>query len=816
MIHQPFRAGLLANAIRFGLIGLMGTSPLALAEAAQARADIRTYEIAAGSLNTVLSRFAGAAGAAISFDSAQLRGRQSAGLHGQYSAEQGFAAILSGTGLQAVRQGNGSYVLLERSGADVLELGATSVTGTSLKGLATTEGTGSYTTGVTSTATKMNLSIRETPQSISVVTRQRMDDQNLTSITKVLEQTPGVTVSRDAGERFNIYSRGNEISKYQFDGLTTHVENATQNMTQNLADMSIYDRIEIVRGATGLMTGAGRPSGVVNMVRKKPTKEFQASLGGSVGRWDDYRGQVDVSGPLMESGKLRARLVGAKQDNDTFTDYYSQKRDTLYSVVEADITSSTTVRFGIDYQKYEADGQTGVPLFYAGGRQTNLPRSTSVGSKSINPEYETTNYFFNLDQALENDWKLTMGGSYMDVDREEKNILAMVSNRNQFIDPATGNYPAERIDKITNPLNQKSAAINLQGPFALFGREHQAIIGYEFSRYKSHYKSYGYASGTMNLSNANQLMSQVIYTPSNDLDIINDYYVIQRGYYAALRLNPIDRIHVILGARTSDYKYESIFDIPPSNYSSKSNYKKSGEVTPYAGLIYDLTPEQSIYISYTDIFTPNNVTDINGKVIEPQVGANYEAGWKGEFYDSRLNANVALYQIKRDNATEVAGYHALNIAYYRAIDGMETKGIDLEIAGEVLPGWNVSGSYSHSRSEDSSGVRKATEHPVDSVKLWNTYGFSGNWQGLTIGGGARWQSKMSMLPITVSNIYYRAVQDDFVVVDAMARYKFNQHLSATLNIDNLLDKKYYTAVGSVGYGYYGTPRNATFSIRYDF
>ncbi|TBV12908.1 TonB-dependent siderophore receptor [Stutzerimonas kirkiae] len=815
MIHQPFRAGLLANAIRFGLIGLMGTSPLALAEAAQARADIRTYEIAAGSLNTVLSRFAGAAGAAISFDSAQLRGRQSAGLHGQYSAEQGFAAILSGTGLQAVRQGNGSYVLLERSGADVLELGATSVTGTSLKGLATTEGTGSYTTGVTSTATKMNLSIRETPQSISVVTRQRMDDQNLTSITKTLEQTPGVTISRDAAERFNIYSRGQQISKYQYDGLTTHLQNATQNLTQTYTDMSIYDRIEVVRGATGLMTGAGVPSGVVNMVRKKPTKEFQATLSGSVGRWDDYRGQVDVSGPLIESGKLRARFVGAKQDNDTFTDHYNQKRDTLYGVTEADITNKTTVRFGIDHSKYENNGQTGVPVFYSNGEQTNLPHSATAGSKYINSQFQTTNYFFNLDQALENNWKLSIAGNYMDVEREERNLAAMTANRGNSANKETGKFRAERIASIINPLNQKSAAINLQGPFSLLGREHQAIIGYEFSRYKSDYKSLGYAEGIMSLSNPNQLTNETTYALDNDEDVFDDYHIIQKGYYTALRLNPTDRFHVILGARTSDYKFDQIISIPASSYHGTSSYKKSGQVTPYAGMIYDLTSQQSVYISYTDIFTPNNVIDINGKVIDTQVGANYEAGWKGEFYDGRLNANIAAYQIKRDNATEIAGYNQ-GIAYSRAIDGMETKGIDVEIAGEVLPDWNISASYSHSRSEDGDGVRKEVEHPTDTVKLWNTYLFSGDLEGLTIGGGARWQSKMSTLPITVSNVYYKATQDDFVVFDAMARYKFNRNLSATLNVNNLFDKKYYTALGSLAYAYYGAPRNITVGARYDF
>ncbi|QLF92847.1 TonB-dependent siderophore receptor [Pseudomonas sp. ABC1] len=785
---------------------LIGTA-LAVQAPVSLAAEQQHYDLPAGPLAERLNQFASQAGIYLAGDAGLTRDRQSQALQGNHSVEQALGILLRGTGLNAIRVASGRY---ELSAQNALELDATNIVDTSAKDSAITEGTGSYTTGVTSTATKMNLSIRETPQSISVVTRQRIDDQDLTSITKVLEQTPGVTIARNSSERFNIYSRGSEITKYQFDGLTTHVESQTQNLSQQLVDMSIYDRIEVVRGATGLMTGAGNVSGMVNMVRKKPTAKFQANLAGSVGRWDDYRGSVDISGPLIDSGKLRARFVGAKQENDSFIDYYSQKRDVYYGVMEADITDTTEVRFGIDHNKYEVNGGADSPLFYTDGQQTNLSRSATVTSKHQNQEIETTNYFFNIDQALANDWKLVIAGGHMDVDRELSNSVNMNQGGTTGINRETGNFLAIRTAKIINPLSQKSAAINLQGPFSLFGREHQAIIGYEFNRYKSHWTSYGYGSTTVNLTSihtADQL-------PENPYSI-QDFYIIQRGYYGALRLNPIDKLYVILGARSSNYKYNTAFIMPIYNYSDKSGYRKSGEVTPYAGLVYDLTPQQSVYFSYTDIFNPNNVTDINRKVIEPQVGSNYEIGWKGEFYDGQLNANVAIYQVKRDNATELAGRDASNIAYYRAIDGVKTNGIDIEITGEVLPSWNVSASYSHSRSEDANDTRRTAEHPLDTVKLWSTYKFPGDWQNLTIGGGARWQSKIATTP-TYSYFFYKATQDDFVVVDAMARYKFNQHLSASLNANNIFDKKYYSGIGNLNMGFYGEPRNLTLGVRYDF
>ncbi|MCH4248382.1 MAG: TonB-dependent receptor [Acinetobacter populi] len=788
---------------------------------------LQSYNIDAGTLSDALTQFSFQSGTTLTVEHSKLEGLKTAGLSGQYSIESGFNTLLENTPY-TIQKNKDHYILVKKPQVQqpqVRDMGQLNPIDVKAQGSinrdanavqlpvinVTAENENSYTVKNTSTATKMNLSIRETPQSISVVTKQRMDDQALTSITKVLEQTPGVTISRDASERFNIYSRGSEITKYQFDGLTTHVQNQTQNLTQQLADMSIYDRIEVVRGATGLMTGAGDVSGVVNMVRKKPTKDFQASVEGSVGRWDDYRGQIDISGSLIDSGKLRGRFVAAKQDNDTFTDYYSQKRDSLYGVAEADITDITTVRIGIDYQKYEVNGGTGIPVFYTSGEQTNLPRSTTVFSKYYNQELETRNYFFNIDQALGNDWKLIIAGNYMDVDRNISNLRNLAATTTNAINKETGEFLAARSNKITNPLNQKSAAINLQGPFSLFGREHQAIVGYEFSRYKSHYESYGYGSTTSSLSTIHETPPVPNYSQYS----AQDFYILQRGYYGALRLNPADKLHVILGVRASDYKYDTYYNAIAFGYGYGSSSKKTGEVTPYAGLVYDLTPEQSIYVSYTDIFTPNNVNDANGKVIDPQVGANYEIGWKGEFYDSKLNANLALYQIKRNNTTEIAGYDSSNLAYYRAMDGIETKGIDIEVAGEVLPDWNISGSYSHSRSEDANGIRKYAEHPTDTIRIWNTYNFSGNMQGLTIGGGARWTSKIAV-ERSSSGFNYKAVQDDFVVFDAMARYKFNQHLSGTLNISNLFDKKYYTAIGSLAYGYYGEPLNVKLGLKYQF
>ncbi len=776
---------------------------LALPVAAQAQTQEWTLNISAQPLATALQALANATGTQVLYSPQDIEHLHSNAVNGRYSLEQSIRILLTGT--QTTYQLNGNTITIQPAAGSSLQLPASTINGQRLGD--TTEGTNSYTTGNTSTATKMNLSIKETPQSISVITRQRMDDQALMSITDVLEQTPGVTISRDSSERFNIYSRGSEITKYQYDGVTTSLQNQTQTMTQNLADMAVYDKIEVVRGATGLMTGAGVPGGVVNMVRKKPTDTFQASVEGSVGRWDYRRSQVDVSGPLVDSGKLRARLVAAKQDNDTFTDNYSQAKDILYGVAEADVTDSTTVRFGIDYEKYKVHGVSGVPLMYSDGSQTHFSRSTSAGAPWSRTEFETTNYFFNIDQKLAGDWKMSLGGNYMDVQRHVSGA-SVYPTPTSGVDKATGNVTAEILNNVEADQTQKSVEFNIQGPFTLFGREHQAIFGYNFQRYKNNHDAYGSSYPTVNIFN----WDQVTPTANDNHVLIFDTYTIERGYYAATRLNPIDDLHVILGARTSDYEFYNLTAIPTSTYSVRSTYGAHGEVTPYAGIVYDLTPEQSVYASYTDIFQPNSVQDVNGKVIDPQVGSNYELGWKGEFYDGRLNANVAVYQVKRDNATERAGTIS-GVSYYRAISGTETNGYDLELSGEVLPGWNVSGSYSHSRTENADGVRQLTYYPLDTFKFWNAYNFDGALHNLTVGAGVRWNSKMSVAYAALGG---KAVQDDYFVTDAMARYRFNEHLSASLNVSNVFDKKYYTAIQTLAYGYYGEPRNATLDVKYEF
>ena len=228
----------------------------------------RPYNLASGPLGRTLSSFAAQAGIALSFDPALTEGLLSPALSGTYSAREGMRRLLSGSGLELVQRTDGSYTLgkispaasAPRESATLPEVQVTAVQ------TATTEGTGSYTTGSASTATRLNLSIRETPQSVSVITRQRMDDQGLSQLSDVVAQTPGLVIAQsgNAGSDSSpIYARGFAVENYQVDGVGQVFSGYSSVFQSN--DMALYDRVEVVRGATGLMNGVGSPLSLIHI-----------------------------------------------------------------------------------------------------------------------------------------------------------------------------------------------------------------------------------------------------------------------------------------------------------------------------------------------------------------------------------------------------------------------------------------------------------------------------------------------------------------------------------------------------------------------
>jgi len=200
------------------------------------------------------------------------------------------------------------------------------------------------------------LTPKETPQSVSVITRKHMDDFGLNNVDDVMRHTPGITVSAFDTERSNYYARGFSINNFQYDGIPSTARNVAYSAGNTLSDMAIYDRVEVLKGATGLLTGAGSLGATINLVRKKPTREFAASVEAGAGSWGRRRLVADVSTPINEAGTVRGRVVAAGQNSDSFTDHYSRDTRNAYAIVEADLTPHTLLSLGVDYMETRADG----------------------------------------------------------------------------------------------------------------------------------------------------------------------------------------------------------------------------------------------------------------------------------------------------------------------------------------------------------------------------------------------------------------------------------------------------------------------------
>ncbi|WP_416466696.1 TonB-dependent siderophore receptor [Pseudomonas sp. LFS044] len=795
-----------ATSIRRAALAISLSSSLLAANSAHAQAI--SYSIPAGSLATAVNQFANASAVAVSFSDEETAGLRSEGLRGSYDLEQGFAQLLQGSGLQVQQAGDKRYMLVRPSHDGSMELSATTVSSVGLG--ATTEGTGSYTTGSANTATGLRLSARETPQSVSVITRQQIEDQNLNSVAQVLEQTPGVVVDSmgPAGSDANhIYVRGFEVGSIQVDGINRP---NTYGFRDDLADMVSYDRVEVVRGATGLMSGTGDPGATVNLIRKKPTLETQRKLTLKAGSWDDYRQELDVSGKLSDSGNVRGRFVASNTNSQSYVDRQSLEKQAFYGVVEWDITDSTMLTVGAEYQEMdnEGAGNHGFPMYNSDGSHFSPSRSFNSASDWSYHKRRTKTVFTTLEQQLDNGWQLKLNAEHNRRSYDDAFATAASGTVNpdgSGISTWTGRWAGEP--------RQTSFDLSAAGPFELFAREHQAYLG--ASHYRAYYRNAGYplwsfqTIDNINTWDGSLAIPDAIYTKSSE-DALDET---QDGLVASVRWSLADDLSLITGARVIDWQRDETSTTLATGDTSRTSRSETGVVTPYLGLVYDLNENWSAYASYTTIFKPQSNKDVAGTYLDPLEGVNYELGLKSEFFDRRLTTALSVFEVHQDNLAVADGSNLApdgNQAY-RAESGTKTRGFEMEVAGEILPDWQVSASYTYAVSKDSDGDRLNTEVPRDTLKLFTTYRLQALAQ-LKVGGGVRWQGTE----------YYKGAgpndetftQAPYSVVDLMAQYAFTPQTSVSLNLNNVFDKTYYTAIGSRGW--YGTPRSATATLVYAF
>ncbi|MBA5603253.1 ferric-rhodotorulic acid/ferric-coprogen receptor FhuE [Pectobacterium aroidearum] len=669
-----------------------------------------------------------------------------------------------------------------------------------------------YSVKVTNAGTKMTLTPRDIPQSVSVISQQRIEDQNLQTIGEVMANTTGVSSKTIDSERMTYFARGFLINNYLFDGIPTVVDDIW-NFGDSASDTAIYDRIEVVRGATGLMTGTGNPSAAVNMVRKHAdSREFKGSVSGSYGSWDKQRMVADLSAPLTESGNVRGRVVTGYQDNDTWLDRYHSRKKFLYGVIDADVTDSTTLSLGYDYQDNHNTNSTwgGLPTWYSDGSRVRFDRSLNSAPNWSYTDSTSKKVFAGLTQRFDNGWQVRMNGTHDETNFDSKQMYA-----NGFPDKNTGllvdpYYPAYNAGAYGgwNRGKRKIDSIDTYatGPFELLGRQHELVVGASYSKQSNNYdNSYPTSAITPedigNYFNWNGNLADPTWS---DWKPYENSTTRQKSAYTSARFSLADPLHLIVGARYTDWSV-----IGSSDSDSRNR------ITPYAGLVYDIDDTWSAYASYTDIFQPNNKRDINKTYLQPTTGRNYETGVKGDWYNSRLTASVSIFRIEQDHVaqTNSARFAGSNETIYYAVDGVVSKGIEFEVNGAVTDNLQMTFGGSRYVVDDQDGKSVNPELPRTSFKLFTRYQVP-TLPDLTVGGGVNWQNGIWQEGSGPQNTTLRAEQGSYALVNLFGRYQVTKQLAVQANINNLFDKEYYDYLAP--YAVYGTPRSVSMTVNYAF
>ncbi|MFJ3075185.1 TonB-dependent siderophore receptor [Pseudomonas sp. NPDC087029] len=696
-----------------------------------------------------------------------------------------------------------------------------------------------YTVENTRSSTGLALTPRQTPQSVTSITRQQMDDRDIHTIAQALDTTPGVTANQsEVGGRTDFRARGYSISNWKVDGLQFQ-GGSDFSGGGNALNMDLYERIDIVRGANGLLGGTGDPSATVNLQRKAPTTTFGGSAYATYGSWDKRRLGADLNLPLSADGRLRSRLVMTQQDANSFRDNQSERARAALANFEFDLDDATTLGAGYQYEYNKVVGGgwgANIPIWYRDGSTTDLPRSTNLAPSWSFGEYTTRTAFGSLQHRFDNDWSLDLKAAQSTSEVLNHRGLAKVNSagRGRY----GGYWDQDGSGAVLNGLHsssdttQQSAQVDLSGPFQLFGRTHQAMVGYNDSRTVAWSPEYSCTMVSDARVSAPALGCQ--FRANNGLPLTDwhngvdsDFDMLAsrtgrhsktttrlQGMYAATRLSITDPLSVIIGLRSTDYSATT-----RSVGGVRSNQQNHGIVTPYLGTVYDLDDTYSLYASYTDIFNPQTAETESGTKVEPIRGQSYETGIKGAWLEGRLNASAAYFRTKQENKavlddglTTPTGGDA-----YKAGTGQETDGIDLEIAGALTPNWNVYGGYTylHFRRVDSDG----RSDPSHLFKASTTYRLSGALDRLTVGAGVRAQTNIRAISSPagqpVNGVSAGATDvnwSGYAIWNAMAKYQVTDETAVSLNVDNLFDKHYYTQYGFYAGAIYGDPRSVSVGV----
>lgn len=758
------------------------------------------FDIPAQPLTGALTSFGQQSGLQVTFDAAIAGGLRSQPLAGDYTADEALRILLSGTGILYRIDAPGTVVLSNtRSGDGALTLGTITV-----QGVAESDG---FKANYQSSATKTALSIRETPQTITVTTRDSIDERQATDIHSALELTAGVATrgatnaghTARLGESFKI--RGQDLYSdrdLRMDGFSTASE-------QNNIDLVAVERIEVIKGPSSMLYGQGSIGGLINLVRKKPQDEFSANIVGKVGSFDTYRTEMDVTGPLDEGLPLRGRLVAAVEDSNAFIDGVESRRGVIAPSLEAEIGEHTRVLLQTLYQEDNFIPSQGIPLRREGTelKAPNISRSFYFGVPSTEDSKAWASHTsLQVDRDLDDRWlaSLMLHGSY--------NYLRSISDAYGYgIKNAAGDTDVYS-NRLQHQNNSWAGELRLDGRFDMFGQEHHVLAGLELNRLRLIVNDGTRDTGSDANIYANNFSSLSFPSAAdNEITFKSNAVTKNKAAYGQLQVGVTESTKLLLGGR-----YDSANTVGRAESSGAELWDDNQTDQAWTfrvGLSQDITENITAFGSFAESFEPLGGYFSRTGILPPQTGEGYELGLKSEWFDGKLSATASVFQQELDNRPLSDPTNGPGDYFYVSGGLQRTRGAEMEISGSPYPGLTVGVAASLLESEHIDPLDPNFGLTPDGTveqqgSLYVDYRLQqGRFRGLGFGG-----TIVAVGERTVLSNAQNLTAEGYQRVDLHASYEGIEGLDLSLNIRNLLDTTYIERVNSAfGYNhFFGSPR----------
>ncbi len=678
-------------------------------------------------------------------------------------------------------------------------------------------------TGAARTSTGLSLTARETPQSVSTVTREQIEQRSFTSVDTVLRAATGVHVTFYDTQRPLYYARGFQITDFQVDGLPTF-----SNSTNQEFDTALYERVDIVRGANGILTGVGTPSATINLIRKRPTRTFGGTASMTVGSWDLYRAEVDLNVPLNQDGSVRSRWVVAPQKRHSFRDRYEEEKYALLGVVEADIGRDTVVSAG--YQRQRNAPKAGIwgaiPRFNSNGEEADLPRSTSFSPDWTRWSRESGTLFATLDHQFNNDWSLKASLNHTEGKTFSLRTYGygLTTSSAPFPNPTTGTGVNLYAGVGGGTETMDTLDARLSGRINVGGRKHDVFFGFSSLRTETHTDGY-----TNLASGSTQYIYSIpnLYTWDGSAPVPNytrtgaftEQKTSQDAIYASARWRLADPLSLLTGLRITNWRRHT------DNYNTAGNYTGSTakqsverEASPFLGLVYDLDDNLALYASHTGIFNPQNYKDRYNQPLSPVKGTSNEVGIKGEWPTLGLSGSFAVFEVKQDNyavrdSTQPDFSLPDGSSAYVGVSGTKSKGWEADVAAQLTSSWQATAGVTKVNTTRNTFDLTYANLPEWLVKLGTQYRFSGALQPLEVGAQLLWQGRMDAVNVPSPAGRIKVTQSPFGLLNLNASWRFSEATSVNLAVTNALDKTYWA---TLDYANYGEPRYVSLTLRTKF